>query len=69
VSEVVSSEPGGEQRVVLFFQARGASSWFSLSDKGSSSWEMPSVGIQRCVSLVSSMFLHQASFSFCGEEK
>lgn len=32
-------------------------------DKGSSSWEMPSVCIQQDVSLVFSMFLHQVSFS------
>lgn len=32
-------------------------------DKGSSSWEMPSVCIEQDVSLVFSMFLHQVSFS------
>ena len=63
MSEVIRNEAGGEQRVVLFFKAGDANFWFSLSDKGSSSWEMPSECIQQDVSLVSSMFLHQVSFS------
>ena len=56
MSEVVRNEAGGEQRVILFFKAGDANFWFSLSDKGSSSWEMPSVCVQQYVSLVSSMF-------------
>lgn len=47
VSEVRRNQAGGEQRVMLLFEARGGSFCFSLGDRGSGSWQMPSVCVQQ----------------------
>lgn len=66
MSGVRRNEAGGEQRAMLFFRAGDGSFWFSLSDSGNSSWQMPSVCVQEY--LLSPACSYIFSFNLCGEE-
>lgn len=67
VSEIRRNEAGGGQRAMLLFEAGDGSSWFSLSGRGCSSWQMPS-SMCTAVSLVSSMFLQHSFQSLWGSK-
>lgn len=65
VSEIRRNEAGGGQRAMLIFEAGDGSCWFSLSGRGCSSWQMPSV----CGLYMSPPCSYSISFSLFGEVK